>query len=361
MRLCNCPILLAAISMAWTWCSPADAVTLTDYFNDYGTASVRPLYGLGSEGNGWAGPWLGTTLTTAMGYERNNTSFINPYYSNAGNAADGNDGRAFFSGGDSSAGQISTRTFSNGLTGEIWVSTLARHGSNTSGDLLLWFDTSSSGSQANTLVGMRNGDIPNLRFSGSTATGGDLNNSGKNVLLLSRIRVNESGSNDSIDFWVKGESDDLSSPAALGAPLLSNSGSDAFGAELNYIGVSAGVQAGNFDGLRISNDANAFDVVMGMAQPPTLFDYDLVVYGGTAGGMTAAVQAARMGKSVAVVEPTTRIGGMTTNGLGFTDSGNRDAIQGMAREFYARRMAIRASTATTPAPSTSPRRLRWTR
>jgi len=62
--------------------------------------------------------------------------------------------------------------------------------------------------------------------------------------------------------------------------------------------------------------------------------YDLVVYGGTAGGIAAAVQAARMGKTVAVIEPTNRIGGMTTNGLSFTDLGNTSAIQGLAREFY---------------------------
>jgi hypothetical protein len=62
--------------------------------------------------------------------------------------------------------------------------------------------------------------------------------------------------------------------------------------------------------------------------------YDVVIYGGTSGGIAAAVQAARMGKTVALIEPTGRIGGMTTNGLSFTDLGNTNAIQGMAREFY---------------------------
>src|SRR6185436_17657167 len=62
--------------------------------------------------------------------------------------------------------------------------------------------------------------------------------------------------------------------------------------------------------------------------------YDVVIYGGTAGGVSAAVQAARMGKTVALIEPTNRIGGMTTNGLSFTDLGNTNAIQGLAREFY---------------------------
>lgn len=62
--------------------------------------------------------------------------------------------------------------------------------------------------------------------------------------------------------------------------------------------------------------------------------YDVVIYGGTSGGIAAAVQAARMGKTVALIEPTSRIGGMTTNGLSFTDLGNTSAIQGLAREFY---------------------------
>ena len=32
--------------------------------------------------------------------------------------------------------------------------------------------------------------------------------------------------------------------------------------------------------------------------------YDIVVYGGTSGGVTAAIQASRMGKSVVLIEPT---------------------------------------------------------
>ena len=64
--------------------------------------------------------------------------------------------------------------------------------------------------------------------------------------------------------------------------------------------------------------------------------YDIIVYGGTAGGVAAAVQAARMGKSVGLIEPTKRIGGLTTGGLGQTDIGNKQAIGGISREFYQR-------------------------
>jgi hypothetical protein len=64
--------------------------------------------------------------------------------------------------------------------------------------------------------------------------------------------------------------------------------------------------------------------------------YDIVVYGGTAGGVAAAVQGARMGKSVVLIEPGRHIGGLTSGGLGATDIGNKAAIGGISREFYSR-------------------------
>ncbi len=64
--------------------------------------------------------------------------------------------------------------------------------------------------------------------------------------------------------------------------------------------------------------------------------YDLVVYGGTSGGVIAAVQAARMGKSVLIVEPGEHLGGLTSGGLGSTDIGNKAAIGGLASDFYSR-------------------------
>lgn len=63
---------------------------------------------------------------------------------------------------------------------------------------------------------------------------------------------------------------------------------------------------------------------------------DIVVYGGTSGGVIAAVQAGRMGKRVMLIEPSRHLGGMTTGGLGATDTGNQKAIGGVAREFYQR-------------------------
>ncbi len=62
--------------------------------------------------------------------------------------------------------------------------------------------------------------------------------------------------------------------------------------------------------------------------------FDIVIYGGTSSGIAAAIQSARMGKTVVVIEPTSRLGGLTTGGLGQTDIGNKQAIGGISREFY---------------------------
>lgn len=64
--------------------------------------------------------------------------------------------------------------------------------------------------------------------------------------------------------------------------------------------------------------------------------YDVVVYGGTSGGVAAAVQVARSGKSVVLVSPTAHLGGLTTSGLGWTDLGKSSILGGLSREFYHR-------------------------
>jgi len=64
--------------------------------------------------------------------------------------------------------------------------------------------------------------------------------------------------------------------------------------------------------------------------------YDVVIYGGSSAAVTAAVQAKKMGKSVVIVSPDKHLGGLSSGGLGFTDSGNTGAIGGLSREFYHR-------------------------
>jgi hypothetical protein len=64
--------------------------------------------------------------------------------------------------------------------------------------------------------------------------------------------------------------------------------------------------------------------------------YDIVVYGGTSAAVIAAVQAKKMGKSVVVVSPDKHLGGLSSGGLGFTDTGNKGVIGGLSRDFYHR-------------------------
>jgi len=69
---------------------------------------------------------------------------------------------------------------------------------------------------------------------------------------------------------------------------------------------------------------------------PEYRQYDVVIYGGTSAAVTTAVQVKKTGKSVVIVSPDKHLGGMTSGGLGFTDSGNVGSIGGLSREFYHR-------------------------
>ncbi|MFA5205174.1 MAG: FAD-dependent oxidoreductase [Lentisphaeria bacterium] len=77
---------------------------------------------------------------------------------------------------------------------------------------------------------------------------------------------------------------------------------------------------------------------------PRTHEADIVVYGGTSAGVVAAVQAAKMGKTVILVGPDRHLGGLSSGGLGYTDSGNTKAVGGLAREFYERIYAYYGKT-----------------
>ena len=79
-------------------------------------------------------------------------------------------------------------------------------------------------------------------------------------------------------------------------------------------------------------------IALTLASPvrATSKEFDVVVYGGTSGGIASAVQVARLGKTVILIEPGKHLGGLTSGGLGATDIGNKAAIGGLSREFYQR-------------------------
>lgn len=64
--------------------------------------------------------------------------------------------------------------------------------------------------------------------------------------------------------------------------------------------------------------------------------HDIVIYGGTSAAITAAIQAKSMGQTVIIVSPDKHLGGLTAGGLGWTDSGRKEVVGGLAKQFYQR-------------------------
>jgi hypothetical protein len=271
--------VLAAALLPMT--AAVNAATMTEYF-DYGDIPVANMLGpapsLGlNGGSGWGGAWQVPTTpssTANVSYAPNSTIvFNNAYYSGAGNLSGATHGVAMSSTTDN-VSYRAARSFPTALTGTIWISMLVRHGSNTTGDALIWLYTPGAATEAavNTFIGLRSGDQPNLRYIGATTTASELTSANTSLLYLARISIDASGSNDALDFWVKKETDDISSVEALGVPLLSKSTGNPFGAGLEKMAFSGvgGSADTIYDSLRVSNDANAFDVVrVGVPEPAT--------------------------------------------------------------------------------------------
>lgn len=66
------------------------------------------------------------------------------------------------------------------------------------------------------------------------------------------------------------------------------------------------------------------------------FEADVIIYGGTSAAITAAVQIKKLNKSVIIVSPDLHLGGLSSGGLGFSDTGDKSVIGGLARDFYHR-------------------------
>jgi hypothetical protein len=90
----------------------------------------------------------------------------------------------------------------------------------------------------------------------------------------------------------------------------------------------------NTNSMRFLFFIAALILFIGCKQNENEFDVDVCVYGGTSAGVIAAYAAKLQGKSVILIEPGQRLGGMSSGGLGQTDIGNKQAITGMARDFY---------------------------
>ena len=72
------------------------------------------------------------------------------------------------------------------------------------------------------------------------------------------------------------------------------------------------------------------------AGKPAMQECEVAVYGGTPAGVTAAIQAARMGRKTVLLSFNRHVGGMTSGGLTATDVGKKESIGGLALDFYTR-------------------------
>src|ERR1700722_3946176 len=72
------------------------------------------------------------------------------------------------------------------------------------------------------------------------------------------------------------------------------------------------------------------------SQPPAPVQTEVCIYGGTSAGVMAAYAAKKLHKTVLLIEPGYRLGGLSSGGLGYTDIGNKYVVSGLARDFYRR-------------------------
>ncbi|WP_270089159.1 FAD-dependent oxidoreductase [Sphingobacterium sp. SYP-B4668] len=78
-----------------------------------------------------------------------------------------------------------------------------------------------------------------------------------------------------------------------------------------------------------------FNKLSGVGDEKIGDEFDVVIYGGTASAIMAAIEIVQSNKSVIVVNPRgSGLGGMTTNGLGSSDFTSTTIIGGLAGRFY---------------------------
>ena len=82
-----------------------------------------------------------------------------------------------------------------------------------------------------------------------------------------------------------------------------------------------------------------FFLLLATSSFAAVHEADVCVFGGTSGGVSAAVQASRMGKTVILAEPGRHLGGMTSGGLSAVDIGDPRSVGGIAREYFTRLVA----------------------
>jgi len=94
-----------------------------------------------------------------------------------------------------------------------------------------------------------------------------------------------------------------------------------------------GVTTAFADGPTTPNPGLKYYYPVPPADPPQTCKVDVCVYGGTPGGVAAAVQARRMGKTAVLAVFGRHVGGLTSAGLTAVDFGKAESLGGMAVDF----------------------------
>ena len=270
------PLLVALLLAATPAAAPA--ATIVEYFNNYGTTDADSN-GLGSAGDGWAGAW---TAGSNRGAYRANTalSFTGAGFTAPANETGTNDGTLA---AGSSAGVANTifRAFdvdpvtvgNQGLTGTIWLSALVNVSRNGK-DIFMVLDNNSTNDalalRGSTGLGAGNtSNVPEpvIKYNGGTDASSTVTfAAGVTHLFLAKIVIDASGTSDTIDFWINPT---LGATGPTSPTVYSKSGSNPYGTSFDGVGFTFASAGGSVDAIRISNDANAYEAVVGIPEPGT--------------------------------------------------------------------------------------------
>lgn len=166
------------------------------------------------------------------------------------------------------------REFDKPLDGTVWISGLVR-AANDQGSVLLWLEPNTSGSSGANAIGFfEHGSSDNvwIKYNGAASFESnpfhDQMDEEHTYLYLAKLDMNYSAEGyDRIAYWIKQETDDVSSELALGSPLFSREGADALGPTFDYLGLSFNRTDAYFDALRVGS---TFNFVMGVPEPSSL-------------------------------------------------------------------------------------------
>ncbi len=247
----------------------AQAATITEYFNNYGTSDLA-ANGLGAAVGGWAGAWI--SGTNYANYKANTAlSYSGSGYTASLNQTDTNDG-TLAAGSAAGVGNVSFRSLSPAMTGTVWVSSLVSVAANGK-DILMAMDTSSINTNFVALRGSTGTDSGNtlkvpepvIKYNNGTDSGNNLTfAAGTTHLFLLKIVMNYSGTSDSVDFWVDPT---LGASAPTSAAIYSKNVADVFGVDFGGVGFSFASGGGSVDAIRISNDTDGYVQVTGIPEP----------------------------------------------------------------------------------------------